>query len=67
MKIKISVSEVKEKGIELIITVAGKQNRDLPSQYKQGNGAGSCNIHGTSPSSAKAADVIGSGTRCTWR
>ena len=30
-------------------------------QYKQGNGAGSCNIHGTGPSSAKAVDVIGSG------
>ena len=47
--------------MELIITVAGKQNRDLPLQYKHGNGAGSCNIHGTSPSSAKAVDVIGSG------
>ena len=30
-------------------------------QHKQWNGAGSCNIHGTSPSSAKAVDVIGSG------
>ena len=47
--------------MELIITVAGKQNRDLPLQYKHGNGAGSCDIHGTSPSSAKAVDVIGSG------
>ena len=49
------------KRLELIITIAGEQNRDLPLQYKHGNGAGSCGIHGTSPSSAKAVDVIGSG------
>ena len=50
-----------KKRVELIITIAGKQTRDLPLQYKHENGAGSCNILGTSPSSAKAVDVIGSG------
>ena len=61
MKNKISDFRIVNKRIELFITIAGKQNRDLPLQYKHGNGAGSCDIHGTSPSSAKAVDVIGSG------
>ena len=61
VKNKISDFRIMKKRVELIITIAGKQTRDLPLQYKHENGAGSCNIHGTSPSSAKAVDVIGSG------
>ena len=53
MKNKISDFRIMKKRVELIITIAGKQTRDLPLQYKHENGAGSCNILGTSPSSAK--------------
>ena len=53
MKNKISDFRIMKKRVELIITIAGKQTRDLPLQYKHEKGAGSCNILGTSPSSAK--------------
>ena len=53
VKNKISDFRIMKKRVELIITIAGKQTRDLPLQYKHENGAGSCNILGTSPSSAK--------------
>ena len=53
VKNKISDFRIMKERVELIITIAGKQTRDLPLQYKHENGAGSCNILGTSPSSAK--------------